>query len=71
MSFKSGCRLTTFVFIAGLTFAGCAGMKKAPDHRDDLLAKAEKGDQQAQYELAKTYCCGLGMRTSGANPAPP
>jgi TPR repeat protein len=64
MNIKSGCPVAIFVLIAGLAFVGCTGLQQAPDRRDELLSQAEQGDSQAQYQLAKTYCCGLGMRTS-------
>ena len=49
---------------AALIFVGCAGSQKAPDRREELQSQAEEGDEQAQYQLAKTYCCGLGIGTS-------
>ncbi len=64
MTIQTGRPVTIFVFIAGLALVGCTGLKRAPDDRDQLLSQAEQGDQQAQYQLAKSYCCGLGMHTS-------
>jgi hypothetical protein len=64
MTIKSGCPVAIFVFITGLAIVGCASLKQAPDPREQLLSKAEQGDRQSQYQLAKSYCCGLGMHTS-------
>ncbi len=64
MTIKSGCHTAIFVLFTGLALVGCSGLQQAPDHREELLAKAEQGDAQAQYQLAKSYCCGLGVRTS-------
>lgn len=64
MHIKSGYTMAMFVFITGLALAGCTGLQQAPDHREELLSKAEQGDKRTQYQLAKSYCCGLGMRTS-------
>lgn len=64
MTIKSGYPVAIFVLITGLAIGGCAGTQKAPDDRAQLLSMAEQGDSQAQYQLAKSYCCGLGMRTS-------
>ncbi len=64
MTIKSGCPVAIFAFLAGLVIVGCTGLQPAPDDREQLLSKAEQSDRQAQYQLAKSYCCGLGMRTS-------
>lgn len=61
--------MKTFItLLCVMTLSGC--MAKAVDlvrkttplaERAQLLKMAEGGDVEAQYQLAKNYCCGLGL----------
>ncbi len=65
MTTKPACLPLIVCVVLGLTSVGCAGgLQRAPDNREQWRAAAEQGDAQAQYQLAKSYCCGLGPRRS-------
>ncbi len=57
-------RIAALAFLAVL--AGCAAPSLNRVDADNaarqrLLAPAEQGDAQAQYELGASYCCGAGF----------
>ncbi len=64
MTIKSERPAALLVLLVGLSLVGCASLQQGPDEREQLQTKAEAGDRLAQYQLAKSYCCGFGMRTS-------
>ncbi len=61
---KSDCRSRIASVVLGLLTIGCSGLQHAPDERDQWRARALEGEARAQYQLAKSYCCGLGARRS-------
>jgi len=54
-------RLGVLLLMASLTIA-CTTMgtdSRLADYRHALLAQADKGDAEAQFQLGMTYCCGF------------
>ena len=54
--------ILVILFTVSLVFTGCTTLNTASKHSEQWQLRAEQGDKAAQYELAKSYCCGFGLR---------
>lgn len=56
--------LLMILFTVSFVAAGCTTLNTASKNSEQWRIKAEQGNKTAQYQLAKSYCCGFGLRRS-------